>query len=1681
MRGAHESVLPSETLELDLESLLRYFRATRDISPKSRQKEAHIAGVHPVISRVIITENKSPVVLDSDVISAFTGQTSEDGKYSFETDDFELKAVGDVVPLICIFSKQKRSVKRRTLLSLNILNDSLRSITASEIRFLTNKIKKCGNHFQVSKHHWCLILDTVSGTISTRITYQVDLKAIFYRYFSSDVSSALLNILKPDLLSHDLPNSSALLDLPMDRHLFYKAIIENTSNLPSSEMKIRHPYLLTELLSFQTRSVQWLLKREGVIYDTSKNSTIPIRLVSDEMYQCLTSYPTCDKKLLSYHIYESCNKLCFGWKRTFHREIPCWLNAYTGNILLEEQLVRFFIDYYRENNETNLPGCGLLLEEMGLGKTVEILSLVLLNSRLSSEVGVDVPLQLSKEEELKLVQSAKTTLIATPQAILQQWYNEICRWCPSLLVTIYKGLGKYPELSNLPRLIAEYLLQYDVVLMNYDTMSKETDYAQYSTRRKQTRGGRKREANDTQESADIASSAQSNALDKSAADSVTFNQNEKASGPNIEAYQAKFEFFETKDKSDMILNQRRFDRVTMDNMMHKLRQENLKDIPHTDYYESPLMLRQWWRVILDEVQMVSYGASRAFVTASLIPRFHSWGVSGTPYRLPAVLLFLKYLPFNYDISKFCWKQLTNEERGNQDFIELWQTLAIRHTKAMVYDDIKLPPQHRILLTIPFTEIEQDKYNQVLDSVLAFVGIYDNGVEKSKIESLSSSNYAHLRSWLVKLRQLCGNSQVGKLSKPALGKPKSKNTFLINGDSELKTLESVLDDMIKTVGDEIKENEKLTNSQIIEICQSLEYVLYPEKVIEILTFVLEDIRQSLQDARSERDLNVSRRSKLRSELMSLGKLSAQDAEVVSEDEYNYGGRLNVKDEDIEAEVKPEIGAEESADDLAKFKKLKEAIVANQARIRSWEVLQHKCYFLLGSAYFQLHDEDYQKKILNLRVLFSSLDEVMKLVKLCRLFHKSRSSQDLKSETVGSSTVDSNLSGNEQLFEKYKQMESFFYERSEECRKDILRHSIKDVCNVLQKKITDRPSLKRSKWINDGNSLLPKSSKSLFVEIPMIETQEIAKLVGNFKIQKVAEQYFSLAGKLNKHAVVVNDLVSKLLDGLKSPLLGADEKSADGDEYERSIQDQDKAACLLLVITHMLMDRSNSVLNSKLSLPEMKLQQDRDYRTEAQRISDKAYLRELNNMRNGVKFEFDLSFEEITHECRMLEIELKTAPDLSQFEVFSAMASTIKNTFENEKSCQNILKKELNNSFNAVFNARVEYFKQLQQISDTVQNKKFAFTQEELDPEKLDYLFQGLCHAVENAKNKHTRSVSRLRYLASLKPKVVSDDSTVGNEDEAICTICQMAITVGSLTSCGHKFCKSCLEEWLIRHPRCPMCKTFTDRNTIYSFTQYKSNLRAEKIVNEVEKNNSKPNHNQIYKLMDSESLKNIQNIKLSNSFGSKVDLIVKLVLHLVNEDPNVQIVIFSQWQDLLVILAFAFDKANIKYVSAKGSAVSGYKKRKTDAVQEFKDQTNIKTCFLLNAQAQSSGLTLINATHIFLCEPLINTSTELQAISRIHRIGQKNVTTVWMFAIENTVEGNVVTLGARKRREFLEANARESSKGQPTVHNGQLLLKENELRAAESLALTLNSIDTKHSGINESTEDDDLRKIYFGFE
>lgn len=120
------------------------------------------------------------------------------------------------------------------------------------------------------------------------------------------------------------------------------------------------------------------------------------------------------------------------------------------------------------------------------------------------------------------------------------------------------------------------------------------------------------------------------------------------------------------------------------------------------------------------------------------------------------------------------------------------------------------------------------------------------------------------------------------------------------------------------------------------------------------------------------------------------------------------------------------------------------------------------------------------------------------------------------------------------------------------------------------------------------------------------------------------------------------------------------------------------------------------------------------------------------------------------------------------------------------------------------------------------------------------------------------------------------------------------------------------------------------------------------------------------------LNQIKNIDLDGSFGTKIDTLARHILWIREHDPGAKSIVFSQYRDFLDVLARAFDQFRIGFTGID----------RKDGIQKFKNDPG-KECFFLHAKAHSSGLNLVNATHVFLCEPLINTAIELQYVSSIH--------------------------------------------------------------------------------------------------
>lgn len=226
---------------------------------------------------------------------------------------------------------------------------------------------------------------------------------------------------------------------------------------------------------------------------------------------------------------------------------------------------------------------------------------------------------------------------------------------------------------------------------------------------------------------------------------------------------------------------------------------------------------------------------------------------------------------------------------------------------------------------------------------------------------------------------------------------------------------------------------------------------------------------------------------------------------------------------------------------------------------------------------------------------------------------------------------------------------------------------------------------------------------------------------------------------------------------------------------------------------------------------------------------------------------------------------------------------------------------------------------------------------------------------------------------------------------------------------------------------------------------------------------------IYSDLSDKTLKEIKMIDLTGSYGSKIDMLAKHLLWIRANDHGAKSVIFSQYRDFLEVLETAFRAWKIGCSNIREK--NGIEKFKRDSATE---------AFLLDAKSDSSGLNLVNATYVFLCEPLINPAIELQAIARVHRIGQQRQTTVFMYLIGNTVEEAIYNISVARRLEHMKGaetskSASTSGTATPVAAQEKSLDKAN---SAEMEAAPLSQLLSKGSG-GEAVQNDDLWQCLFG--
>lgn len=458
------------------------------------------------------------------------------------------------------------------------------------------------------------------------------------------------------------------------------------------------------LYPFQKRALNWLLRRERAVSHFEKRPMV----------------------------------LPPGFARTIDADgKQCFISRFLGLVTTDENVLW--------NVCPELKG-GILAEEMGLGKTVEMIGLICAHKRDPSQ----------KHTSPDQLPQSSATLIITPPAILQQWKTELQSLAPNLTVLVYEGLKIDQGKGNQDELLMR-CMQHDVVLTTYNVLAKEIHYAEAPDR----------------------------------------------------------------------------------NLRHDKKYEKKL---------SPLTQTVWWRVVLDEAQMVESGVSNAARVAKLIPREIAWCVSGTPVKKDArdlfgLLDFLGYRPY-CNFSPPTWDRLVKHHKSV--FKQIFQTLALRHTKDLIKDELLLPAQKRVVITVPFTQIEEQHYSALYKEMSADCGLDLDGASLAEAwDPNSPAVIEKMRHWLTRLRQTCLHPEVGHRNRQALG----------NTKGPLRTVGEVLEVMIEQSDTAIRSEERGLLLSQIRRGQIFEHAGLSEEALQIWSHSLEDAKAVVQECRNQLQITI----------------------------------------------------------------------------------------------------------------------------------------------------------------------------------------------------------------------------------------------------------------------------------------------------------------------------------------------------------------------------------------------------------------------------------------------------------------------------------------------------------------------------------------------------------------------------------------------------------------------------------------------------------------------------------------------------------------------------------------------------------------------------------------------------------------------------------------------------------
>lgn len=144
-----------------------------------------------------------------------------------------------------------------------------------------------------------------------------------------------------------------------------------------------------------------------------------------------------------------------------------------------------------------------------------------------------------------------------------------------------------------------------------------------------------------------------------------------------------------------------------------------------------------------------------------------------------------------------------------------------------------------------------------------------------------------------------------------------------------------------------------------------------------------------------------------------------------------------------------------------------------------------------------------------------------------------------------------------------------------------------------------------------------------------------------------------------------------------------------------------------------------------------------------------------------------------------------------------------------------------------------------------------------------------------------------------------------------------------------------------------------------------------------------------------------------SGSGKFEIVLQDIESVISEGHK--ILVFSSFVKHLNLYADALSQRRTRYAMLTGASTNREK-----IVNSFQDDPQ-NSIFLISLKAGGVGLNLTAADYVFILDPWWNPASEMQAMSRAHRIGQDKSVFIYRYITTNSIEEKIVRLQEKKSR------------------------------------------------------------------